>query len=108
MPNTVYVSRLSDWSSDVFSSDLQNLEGFRARGSEVLLLTDPIDEFWVQTVGLYDGYALECPVPRRLMAVAAVGRKITRRREGVDWIRIGRASRGDRVCQYVILPVFAV
>src|SRR3546814_6975670 len=31
------------------------LEGFRARGIEVLLLTDPIDEFWVQTVGLYDG-----------------------------------------------------
>ena len=23
------------------------LEGFRARGVEVLLLTDPIDEFWV-------------------------------------------------------------
>ena len=31
------------------------IEGFRARGVEVLLLTDPIDEFWVQTVGLYDG-----------------------------------------------------
>src|SRR5262249_24690884 len=26
------------------------LEGFRARGVEVLLLTDPIDEFWVTTV----------------------------------------------------------
>jgi molecular chaperone HtpG len=29
------------------------LEGFRARGVEVLLLTDPIDEFWVATVGPY-------------------------------------------------------
>src|SRR4051795_8141309 len=29
------------------------LEGFRARGVEVLLLTDPIDEFWVSTVGTY-------------------------------------------------------
>jgi molecular chaperone HtpG len=29
------------------------LEGFRARGVEVLLLTDPIDEFWVPTVGSY-------------------------------------------------------
>jgi molecular chaperone HtpG len=29
------------------------LEGFRARGVEVLLLTDPIDEFWVTTVGTY-------------------------------------------------------
>jgi molecular chaperone HtpG len=29
------------------------LEGFRARGVEVLLLTDPIDEFWVGAVGAY-------------------------------------------------------
>ncbi|HYD65665.1 molecular chaperone HtpG [Azospirillum sp.] len=29
------------------------LEGFRAKGVEVLLLTDPVDEFWVQAVGQY-------------------------------------------------------
>src|SRR4029077_11941766 len=29
------------------------LEGFRARGVEVPLLTDPIDEFWVSSVGTY-------------------------------------------------------
>ncbi len=29
------------------------LEGFRARGIEVLLLTDPIDEFWIPSVGTY-------------------------------------------------------
>jgi len=29
------------------------LEGFRARGVEVLLMTDPIDEFWVPTIGSY-------------------------------------------------------
>jgi molecular chaperone HtpG len=29
------------------------LEGFRARGVEVLLLTDPIDEFWIPMVGTY-------------------------------------------------------
>ncbi len=29
------------------------IEGFRARGVEVLLLSDPIDEFWVTTVGPY-------------------------------------------------------
>ncbi len=31
------------------------LEGFAARGIDVLLLTDPIDEFWVQTYGDYNG-----------------------------------------------------
>jgi len=29
------------------------LEGFRAKGVEVLLLTDPVDEFWVPAVGQY-------------------------------------------------------
>ena len=29
------------------------LEGFRARGVDVLLLTDPIDEFWVPAIGAY-------------------------------------------------------
>jgi len=29
------------------------LEGFKAKGVEVLLLTDPVDEFWVTSVGLY-------------------------------------------------------
>ena len=29
------------------------LEGFRARGVEVLLMTDPIDEFWVPAIGTY-------------------------------------------------------
>jgi molecular chaperone HtpG len=32
-----------------------HLEGFRARGVEVLLLTDPIDSFWVMTGASFDG-----------------------------------------------------
>lgn len=31
------------------------IEGFRARGVEVLLLSDPIDEFWVAAVGEHEG-----------------------------------------------------
>ncbi len=30
-----------------------HLEGFRAKGVEVLLLTDPVDEFWLPAVGRY-------------------------------------------------------
>jgi molecular chaperone HtpG len=29
------------------------LEGFRAKGVEVLLLTDPVDEFWIPSVGAF-------------------------------------------------------
>jgi molecular chaperone HtpG len=29
------------------------LEGFRAKGIEVLLLTDPVDEFWIPSVGAF-------------------------------------------------------
>ncbi len=31
------------------------LEGFRAKGVEVLLLTDPVDDFWLSAVPSYDG-----------------------------------------------------
>ena len=31
------------------------LEGFRAKGVEVLLLTDPVDDFWLSAVPDYDG-----------------------------------------------------
>jgi molecular chaperone HtpG len=32
-----------------------HLEAFRAKGVEVLLLTDPVDEFWVPAIGSHDG-----------------------------------------------------
>jgi molecular chaperone HtpG len=32
-----------------------HLEAFRARGVEVLILTDPVDEMWVESVGEFDG-----------------------------------------------------
>lgn len=35
------------------------LEAFREKGIEVLLLTDPIDEFWTQTLQSYKGYAIK-------------------------------------------------
>jgi molecular chaperone HtpG len=35
------------------------LEGFRARGVEVLLLTDPVDEFWAPAIGKYKDWAFK-------------------------------------------------
>ena len=35
------------------------IEGFKSRGVEVLLLSDPIDEFWVSAVGKYDDKPLK-------------------------------------------------
>lgn len=35
------------------------LEGFAAKGVEVLLLTDPIDEFWLPTVGAFEDKAFQ-------------------------------------------------
>ncbi len=32
-----------------------HLEGFKAKGVEVLLLSDPVDEFWMQHVPEFDG-----------------------------------------------------
>ena len=35
------------------------LEGFAAKGVEVLLLTDAVDEFWLPSVGTYEGKAFK-------------------------------------------------
>ncbi|MET8233905.1 molecular chaperone HtpG [Micromonospora sp. NPDC005298] len=59
-----YVSRMKDGQSDIWyatgdsRATIENsphLEAFRAKGHEVLLLTDPVDEVWVERVGAYDG-----------------------------------------------------
>ncbi len=57
-----YVERIGDGQDSIyyiFGEDKDQiaqspqLEGFRARGIEVLLCTDPIDEFWVSAVGKF-------------------------------------------------------
>ncbi|MGY9013980.1 MAG: molecular chaperone HtpG, partial [Rhodospirillales bacterium] len=57
-----YVERMKDGQDTIYyinGEDLAQarrspqLEGFRAKGIEVLLLTDPIDEFWMPSVGAY-------------------------------------------------------
>ncbi|MDO3704484.1 molecular chaperone HtpG [Micromonospora sp. C28SCA-DRY-2] len=62
-----YVGRMKDGQSDIYyatgesRSMIENsphMEAFRAKGYEVLLLTDPVDEVWVERVGQYDGRTL--------------------------------------------------
>ncbi len=59
-----YAGRMKDGQEAIYyitADDLDaarrspQLEGFAARGIEVLLLTDPVDEFWVPAVGAFDG-----------------------------------------------------
>lgn len=59
-----YINRMKPGQENIYyltGTDLETLkvnpqlEGFAARGMEVLLLTDPIDEFWVQTFTEYKG-----------------------------------------------------
>ena len=42
-----------------FAAKSPQLEGFRARGVEVLLLTDPVDEFWMPALGQYKDHPLK-------------------------------------------------
>ena len=59
-----YVARMKKGQENIYyltGTDLETLkinpqlEGFASRGIEVILLTDPIDEFWVQTYSEYKG-----------------------------------------------------
>lgn len=62
-----YAGRMKEGQEAIYyitGDDLQtlenspHLEGFRARGIEVLLLSDPVDDFWLSTVFEYDSHAL--------------------------------------------------
>lgn len=64
---TGYVNRMKDGQSEIYYATGENrttiensphMEAFRAKGFEVLLLTDPVDEVWVERVGEYDGKTL--------------------------------------------------
>ncbi|MEW2419110.1 molecular chaperone HtpG [Streptomyces nigra] len=62
-----YVERMGDEQKDIYyitgesRQSVENsphMEAFRDKGIEVLLLTDPVDEVWVDTVGEYQGKKL--------------------------------------------------
>ncbi|MFH8798342.1 molecular chaperone HtpG [Streptomyces sp. NPDC017936] len=62
-----YVERMKDGQDDIYymtgesRAGIENsphMEAFRAKGIEVLLLTDPVDEVWTDAVGAYEGKRL--------------------------------------------------
>ncbi|MER5216168.1 molecular chaperone HtpG [Streptomyces sp. NPDC002838] len=62
-----YVERMKDGQDDIYyltgesRQSIENsphMEAFRAKGIEVLLLTDSVDEVWVDAVGEYEGKRL--------------------------------------------------
>ena len=63
-----YVERMKDGQEQIFYATGESreqllksphLEAFKAKGYEVLLLTDPVDEIWVGSVTEYDGKPLQ-------------------------------------------------
>ena len=72
------------------------LEGFRARGIEVLLLSDAVDEFWVPAIGTYQGKPFRSVTQGsadldRIAPVAKPATKATQRRtDDADKERSGR------------------
>ncbi|OBK20267.1 molecular chaperone HtpG [Mycobacterium asiaticum] len=63
-----YVERMKDGQTQIFYATGESrqqllksphLEAFRAKGYEVLLLTDPVDEIWVGVVNEFDGKPLQ-------------------------------------------------
>ncbi|MDX1874212.1 molecular chaperone HtpG [Mycolicibacterium sp. 120266] len=70
VPTTLagYVSRMREDQDQIFYATGESrqllersphLEAFRAKGYEVLLLTDPVDEVWVETVPEFEGKKLQ-------------------------------------------------
>jgi molecular chaperone HtpG len=63
-----YVDRMKEGQTDIYYvtgesrtmiENSPHLEAFRAKGFEVLILTDPVDEVWVERVGQFDGKSLQ-------------------------------------------------
>ena len=61
-----YVAAMPDTQDKIYTLSAENaeqaetsphLEGFRARDIDVLLMTDPVDEFWMQAVTEFEGKA---------------------------------------------------
>lgn len=85
-----YVERMKDGQDDIYyltgesRQSIENsphMEAFRAKGIEVLLLTDPVDEVWVDAVGEYEGKKLRSVAKGEIDLGAEGGEKADGERE---------------------------
>ncbi|MCA1492130.1 molecular chaperone HtpG [Ensifer sp. NBAIM29] len=78
------------------------LEGFRARGIEVLLLTDPVDSFWVTTAPDFDGKPFKS-ITQGAADLAAVAKENTTAASPAaspsvaDFVAFAKATLGEAV-----------
>src|SRR3546814_5957152 len=96
---TAYVSRISDWSSDVGSSDLKQLDWKRVTiiptDDRLVPMGDPLSNVTAMA-------KVFLPVKARVMPITSEAASDYRAAgRAADARQIGRASCRERVCQYV-------
>ena len=76
-----------------------HLEGLRDKGYEVLVLTDPIDEIWVDAVGEYEGRALQSVAKGQVDLQSDEERSVAEQRESdfADLLTWMGTTLGDQV-----------
>ncbi|NQV57312.1 MAG: molecular chaperone HtpG [Rhodospirillales bacterium] len=93
-----YVGRMKKGQDEIFYIIGDNLgqlrvspqlEGFRSRGIEVLLLNDPVDEFWLPTVGVFD------EKPFRSVTLAGIDLDKIEGKDSADDKKAKKANKAD-------------
>src|SRR3546814_12200005 len=95
--------RISDWSSDVCSSDLTQRVTFKTADGAIALVYVNKQDVWIDVSRLQGGERGSA-----VYAAAADYAFNTQHRFIGDPAEIGRASCRERVCQYVVISVVAV
>src|SRR3546814_8780166 len=95
---TAYEMRISDWSSDVCSSDLPD-------APVTLVYVDDVVERFIELMdgadAAVDAEGFATLTPQYTTSVGELARQIKIFRDSRDTLEIGRASCRERVCQYV-------
>ncbi|WP_249783812.1 molecular chaperone HtpG [Mycolicibacterium lacusdiani] len=100
-----YVARMKDGQEQIFYATGESrqllersphLEAFKAKGYEVLLLTDPVDEVWVESVPEFDGHALQS-VAKGEVDLGAADEKTTEQGDFADLLAWLKETLDDHV-----------